>query len=129
MVPLESRTRHHAWVSPKEPLSTARNLQLSNSALLAHSWGCARKRLHSRDVLVGCSSSLVNVDNLFVEYHGRAGQAQTLHRILQILEQAGLRYHIKEANPVRHPFLPEERNSLYDLQLNVFAFRPGAHDQ
>lgn len=75
------------------------------------------------EVLSDCQDSLDNVDNLFVEYHGKLDEPQCLHEILVILERAGFRYHIKDANPVDHPFIKEERQRIYDLQSNVFAFR------
>jgi FkbM family methyltransferase len=63
------------------------------------------------------------VDHLFVEYHGATDEAQTLHEILEMIQKAGFRYHIKEANPVQSPLVKEKRNKLYDLQLNIFGFR------
>lgn len=74
-------------------------------------------------VLMDCEDKLFNVKRIFVEYHGEAKQIQKLHEILNLLQNVGFRYHIKEANPVKHPFLSSERSSDYDLQLNIFAFR------
>ena len=75
------------------------------------------------EVLLDCADALQSVEHLFVEYHGRADEVQRLHDVLHILQNAGFRYHIREANPVAHPFLEAERSSFYDLQLNVFGFR------
>ena len=75
-------------------------------------------------ILVDCQDKLGNVDHLFIEYHGKQDETQTLHRILDMLHQAGFRYHIKEAHAIQHPFTQGTRqNRLYDLQLNVFGFR------
>lgn len=74
-------------------------------------------------VLMDCSDRLLNVEKLFVEYHGAPNETQKLQVILDILQRHGFRYHIKEANPVKHPFIRSERNTYYDLQLNIFAFR------
>jgi FkbM family methyltransferase len=63
------------------------------------------------------------VERLFVEYHSEQSKPQELQTLLDILQQSGFRYHVKEANPVLHPFIKSERNSGYDLQLNIYAFR------
>jgi FkbM family methyltransferase len=75
------------------------------------------------EVIKDICDVLEKVDHLFVEYHGAADETQTLHEILQMIQDAGFRYHLKEANPIQHPFVKEERNKLYDLQLNIFGFR------
>lgn len=75
------------------------------------------------EVIEDCAPKLTNVNYLFVEYHGRSGQDQRLHEMLRVLHDRGFRYHIKEAWPVAHPFLEEERPTFYDLQLNIFAYR------
>lgn len=75
------------------------------------------------EVLDDCRNDLSNVEYLFVEYHGMVGEAQTLQDILQILQDGGFRYHIKDAYPIQHPFVRSERRSGYDLQLNIFGFR------
>lgn len=75
------------------------------------------------DVLMDCSDQLLNVERLFVEYHGAPYEKQKLQMILDIIQRNGFRYHIKEANPIKHPFIRSERNTYYDLQLNIFAFR------
>jgi FkbM family methyltransferase len=74
------------------------------------------------EVLKDCADSLGNVDYLFVEHHGIEDGAKTLDEILRIIRNAGFQYHLKEAWPIKHPFLREERTG-YSLQLNIFAFR------
>lgn len=76
-------------------------------------------------VLKDCADVLTNVDHLFVEYHSKQAEPQGLHELLEVVKNAGLRYHIKEAYPVPHPFLEEARGRYYDLQLNIFGFAPG----
>ena len=76
------------------------------------------------DVLRDCRLHLHRVRRLFVEFHGERNAPQRLHEILGWLEEAGFRYHVKEAYPVAHPFLDAERERRFDLQLNLFAFRP-----
>jgi FkbM family methyltransferase len=75
------------------------------------------------EVLQDCRDRLLNVERLFVEYHGKPDVPQQLESLLGILRLAGFRYHMKDANPVAHPFLAEERGKLYDLQLNIYAYR------
>ncbi|MBW6474942.1 MAG: FkbM family methyltransferase [Anaerolineaceae bacterium] len=75
------------------------------------------------EVLMDCYENLVNVDYIFIEYHGITNEPQKLHNILEMLQNKGFRYHIKEANPINHPFIRSERNKFYDLQLNIFAFK------
>lgn len=78
-------------------------------------------------VLRDCRDRLARVSRVFVEYHSVPGHPQSLSEILTILQDAGFRYHIKDANPIRHAFLDEERHKVFDLQLNIFAFRPSSH--
>jgi FkbM family methyltransferase len=75
------------------------------------------------EVIKDCQEHLANVDYLFVEYHSKQNEPQTLHEILQIMQNAGFRYHLKEANPVQHPFVSKGYKGPFDLQLNVFGFR------
>jgi hypothetical protein len=47
-----------------------------------------------------------------------------LTEILQLVQEHGFAYYIKEASDVYHtPFQREIQNAPYDLQLNVFCFR------
>lgn len=75
------------------------------------------------EVLDDCRENLRNVERLFVEFHGRSGLPQRLESLLALLRLAGFRYHIKDAYPIPHPFLSEERGRVYDLQLNIYAYR------
>jgi FkbM family methyltransferase len=75
------------------------------------------------EVLKDCKDYLGNVDHLFVEHHGNQNAEENLNEILQIIRNAGFRYYLKEASPVKHPFIRQERGVLYPLQLNIFAFR------
>ena len=56
-------------------------------------------------VLLDCGDKLSNVDHLFVEYHGSPGERQDLGVILEVIQAAGFRYHIKDAYLIEHPFL------------------------
>lgn len=74
------------------------------------------------DVLKDCAECLGKVNNLFFEYHSFVTQRQALHELLAILQEAGFRYHIKEASARDTPFI-ERRTEGMDLQLDIFAFR------
>ena len=75
-------------------------------------------------VIADCRDRLVNVERLFVEYHGRRDEPQQLGTLLDHVREAGFRYQIKDAVGVAHPFVPEERGGgVFDLQLNIFASR------
>ena len=75
-------------------------------------------------VLEDCEDLLINVKNLFVEYHSFSDKNQTLSLILQILSNSGFRYQVQSVGVFSpHPFLSINSYSGMDLQLNIFAFR------
>jgi FkbM family methyltransferase len=74
-------------------------------------------------VLESCAGELANVTNLFVEYHCLNNEEQRLPEILKIISKAGFRYYIKEAwENLKYPYV-EKSNSMYEVQLNIFAYR------
>lgn len=75
-------------------------------------------------VLPACADLLSRVDNIFVEYHSRAGEPQQLHRIVDALTQAGFRISISGAGVGKAPLIPRASSNGFDLQLNVFGSRP-----
>lgn len=79
-------------------------------------------------VLLDCSDALGAVRRVFVEYHSQSKCPQELSRLLQVFEGGGFRYHIQSASGnLRSPFLTPICHSSFDLQLNIFAYRP-KHD-
>jgi FkbM family methyltransferase len=75
------------------------------------------------EVIKDCANDLMNVKNLFIEYHDFKGEKQNLHEILTWLAKAGFTYYIKEAwNNMTHPFL-KKYNDFFNMQLNIFCFR------
>jgi FkbM family methyltransferase len=75
-------------------------------------------------VLKDCSDKLINVKNLFVEYHGVYSEMFKLNEILDILNHNEFRYYIKEGSPVyAKPFWDKEKVGDYDIILNIFAFK------
>lgn len=75
------------------------------------------------EVLKDCEDLLPNVDNLFIEYHSMPEKRQNLHDILKIVQDAGFKYHIKEAYTTKYPFIERKLNFGMDLQLNIFCYK------
>jgi FkbM family methyltransferase len=75
-------------------------------------------------VLVSVADRLHNVQRLFVEYHGFAGEAQRLPEFLTLLSYVGFRYYITTAYDFRRkPFLDIGDHCGMDVQLNIFCTR------
>jgi len=75
------------------------------------------------EVLKDCADLLLNVNNLFIEYHVLPNERQHLHDILKWIDSAGFKYYLKEAwNNMTHPFT-KHHNDLYHMQLNIFCYR------
>lgn len=76
------------------------------------------------EVLRDIYPKLNNVVRMFIEYHGSFNQNKELIEILQIINDSGFHFYIKEAGHVYpHPFTGIRGNSIYDLQLNIFCMR------
>lgn len=75
-----------------------------------------------KDIINDCATSLVNVENVFIEYHSTINKKQSLPEILSVISAAGMRYYIGEASHRKYPFL-EKIISGFDLQLNISACR------
>ncbi|EKD29072.1 MAG: methyltransferase FkbM family [uncultured bacterium] len=73
------------------------------------------------EVLIDCKDLLYNVNNIFVEYHSFINVPQTLHSILQILQNAKFRVHIQPGFCSSNPFISQENYLGMDLQLNIFG--------
>lgn len=75
------------------------------------------------DVLKDCKDLLGNVANMFLEYHGNGDEPQKLHEMLEWVQEAGFRYHIKQAwENQTQPFL-QKLSKGRDQQLNIFCYR------
>jgi FkbM family methyltransferase len=76
------------------------------------------------EVLKDCRHLLGKVKNIFVEYHSDPSKEQELDVLLTILKDAHFKVYIKEAwNNLPYPFLRNNYDPFYDLQLNIFAYR------
>jgi len=76
-------------------------------------------------VMEDIADSLYFVKNLFLEYHGTFAQNNELARIINILNNAGFNFYIKEAATLYPTPFKREKNAVasYDVQLNIFCFR------
>ena len=76
-------------------------------------------------VLEDCADRLSNVECLFVEYHSFDRQPQRFEVLTSVLAHAGFRLHIQAPMPAPQPFIKTYPIMGMDMQLNIFAFRPG----
>ena len=75
------------------------------------------------EVLKDCKDVLKNVENLFIEFHNRNHEDNTLDEILKWAREAGFITYVKEAwNNMPHPFTKKDIGG-YHLQLNIFCYR------
>lgn len=73
-------------------------------------------------VMEDCADLLINVKNLFVEYHSFGDKEQKLDILLGILKKAGFRYYIYNFGVLSHHPFEEKKTYLgMDMQLNIFA--------
>ena len=76
-------------------------------------------------VIPDCADELRKVDKLFLEYHASFNEDQHLDKLLSILKSAGFHYYIKTENKRKSPFVNLHEHKMYDLQLNIYAYRKG----
>jgi FkbM family methyltransferase len=75
-------------------------------------------------VLEDCKDLLINVKNLFVEYHSFFNQEQYLPEILTIMKDAGFRLHVTAPGLTSQNPLVRLNDYLgMDNQLNIYGFR------
>ncbi|MEK7104540.1 MAG: FkbM family methyltransferase [Patescibacteria group bacterium] len=75
-------------------------------------------------VIEDCANLLINVKNLFVEYHSFSDKEQKLDTLLGILKKAGFRYYIYNFGVLSHHPFEEKKTYLgMDTQLNIYACR------
>jgi FkbM family methyltransferase len=67
---------------------------------------------------------LPNLKFVFLEYHSRPDRPQALSSMLDLLSQAGFRFDIQNIMSRRHPFVARGSGQTFDLQLNIFAWKP-----
>lgn len=76
-------------------------------------------------VIKDIESRLHLVQYLFLEYHGLFSENHKLEEMLALIRRNGFSYYISEAYPIYPtPFYRENEVRRYDVQLNIYAFRP-----
>lgn len=66
---------------------------------------------------------LKNVTNIFIEYHSRKHESQSLHKILTSLSEQEFRYHIHHEFITPSPLINSSDLVGMDLQLSIFAHK------
>lgn len=75
------------------------------------------------EVLKDIQEELVNVKNIFVEYHSFADQPQTLNVLIDILTQAGFKIYVQTLCVSPQPLHTTNVLNGMDMQLNIFGLR------
>lgn len=76
------------------------------------------------EVLKDCKDILINVKNIFLEYHSFIGKKQSIAEILDILNTAGLRCYIQHAGVISNqPFYKGASDIGMDMRLNIYGHR------
>jgi len=77
------------------------------------------------NVLKDIADKLHLVNNMFIEYHGTFNQNGELAELINIINNSGFNFYIKEAAPLYdYPFFRIKKSTIgYDVQLNIFCFR------
>lgn len=76
------------------------------------------------EVLPDIQNELKNVENIFVEYHSFVGKQQRLPEILEILKNAGFRFHLITVGvSASQPYLFRPEYASMDNQINIFGWR------
>jgi FkbM family methyltransferase len=76
--------------------------------------------------VLAASRRLDRARQLMVEYHSFTDSPQELPRLLNTLSEAGFRYYVQTQYCARQPLTKSTAHLGMDLQLNIFAKRPGS---
>jgi FkbM family methyltransferase len=75
-------------------------------------------------VLPACGAALGRARFVAVEYHAVTGAPQHLGAVFQTLEGCGFRVHVESVSPTLRPFFGVHRDAGFELQLNLFGWKP-----
>jgi FkbM family methyltransferase len=75
-------------------------------------------------VVAACRPLLRRVGCVFIEYHSRRAAPSRLGPIVAALEEAGFRLRVESAGKRTRPFFRADPQGAFDMQLNLFAWRP-----
>ncbi len=74
-------------------------------------------------VVPGCSDAFERIPFVFVEYHSRIGEKQSIDSIVSVLSRAGYRLHMQPVFYSPAPFRTRRTQFGFDLQVNIFAWK------
>jgi FkbM family methyltransferase len=75
-------------------------------------------------VIHDCSDVLSNIENMFIEYHGKTRETEKLIGMLSLFEEKGFSVYLKNAaDELKHPFVEKQTPYKYDVQLNIFCYK------
>ena len=75
------------------------------------------------DVLKDCEPFFANVENLFVEYHGKTNDTEKLNQLIQTVKSHYRVYIKMAADNLDFPFVSKSTAGSFDVQLNIFCFK------
>lgn len=75
------------------------------------------------EVIKDCGPYLKNVENLFVEYHGKTTDTEKLAWLIDVLKMHFQVYIKMAADNLTHPFVDKKTEGDFDVQLNIFCYR------
>lgn len=81
------------------------------------------------EVLTDCQEELVNVKNIFVEYHSFADKPQSLDVLINILSKAGFRVYVQTLCQSPQPLHTIDVLNGMDMQLNIFGVRESLQEK
>lgn len=74
-------------------------------------------------VIPRCQGLLTSVKYLFIEYHSKVGQKQTINEILNFLSQEDFRMYMENPCEQLSPFLGLDSYLGFDFQMNIYAWK------
>ncbi len=76
------------------------------------------------EVLKDCAEKLSNVQNFFLEYHGKVQDTSRLNDLLHIMNRNKFKVYIRNAaDNLAYPFIEKNTSTIYDVQLNIFCYK------
>lgn len=76
------------------------------------------------EVLRSCDSELAKVNHIFFEYHNNIHKRQTFHELLELVQNQGFHYYIKESATRQKPFVDNQLIcESFDMAINVFCYK------
>jgi FkbM family methyltransferase len=76
-------------------------------------------------VIPAAKDQLHKVKNMFLEYHGKTDQLNQLNRLLNLIGELGFSVYMTTADDsIQQPFVQKHSKNNFDVQLNIFCFRP-----